>query len=198
MTEQYYRVKVQWPIPHCLESVFEGNVPTVHGICDSRFYTTATDLRSVYLDIQAHLAKNYAPEGLNEHEDTDVIHTDPVLALQAYSYMRPVVDFEVDVINDPEQVQLIRDGLELVEHIRNVLRLIAQGLVPTRGSWMTAQIPLGDTVFNLDRTIRQILQWYSHDDDLFAQLRELVDKANGQVLDLSTYAREVIIKGKAE
>lgn len=198
MTEQYYRVKVQWPIPHCMEGIFDGDTHAVHGIYDSRFYTTATDLRSVYLDIQAHLAKNYAPEGLNEHEDNDDAPADPVLTLQAYSYMRPVVDFEVEVINDPEQVQLISEGLGLADHLRSILCLIGQGLIPTRGGWITAQIPIGSTAHDLDRIIRQILQWYSHDEDLFGQLRELVNKANTQILDLNTYAREIIIKGKAE
>ncbi len=198
MSQQYYRVKVRWPVPHCPESLFAGDEHTVHGIYDHRFYTTATDLRSVYLDIQSHLAKNYAPEGLNEGEDFGIDPVDPTMVLQTYNYMQPVIDFEVEVISDPEQVELIRQGLELTNRLKSLLSFIWQGLIPTRGDIQTAQFLYGETAHNLDCTIQKILQWYSYDDDdLFEQLRDMVDRANTQFVELFAYTREVILKGKA-
>lgn len=197
MSEQYYRVKVEWPIPYCVRDLF-GVTDQVHTIFDSRFYTTATTLRDVHLDIQAHLAKHYAEKGLNEAEDLDDLQLDLPAdeVLQMYNRTCQPHSFEVEVINDPEQVDLITRAIEQRDMVRPISQLMTLGLIPKPSSWKTPMFELGEHHYNLDRAVGRILRPFQQD-DTFDILKELVEKGDALIRELQTHAHSVIkqVKG---
>lgn len=196
MVEQYYRVKVQWPIPHCVRELF-GEADKVHTIYDSRFYTTATDLRGVHLDIQAHLAKNYAEKGLNEAEDFEDLQLGlpDNEVLQMYNRTIQPHSFEVEVINDPEQVDLITRAIGQRDMVMSISQLISLGLIPKPSGWTIPAFELGNHHCNLNRAIGGVLRPFYHD-DTFDILKKLVEYGDSLIHELQTHAHSVIQKVK--
>lgn len=196
MSEQYYRVKVEWPIPYCVRDLF-GVTDQVHTIFDSRFYTTATTLRDVHLDIQAHLAKHYAEKGLNEAEDFEELQlglpADEVL--QMYSRTLQPQSFEVEVINDPEHVDLITLAIDQRDMVMAISQLMSLGLIPRPSGWKIPAFELGNHHCNLNRAIGGVLRPFYHD-DTFDILKELVEYGDSLIHELQTHAHSVIQKVK--
>lgn len=195
MSDQYYRVKVEWPLPYFLSDQLDA-VGTSTSVFDSRFYTRATNLRDVYIDIQAHLVKCYSEKGLNEHELDEISPDIPASeVLQMYSRTGRPVQFEVEVINDPEHVDLISRAIEQHAFIKAVSNSIAIGLIPIKGSWTKTLSTLGCHEHNLDRAIANVLHvWYAEAG--LDTLREIVGEGDVIVRELQTHAKSVIQNNK--
>lgn len=195
MDHQYYRVKVEWPLPYFCKDLVIGN-GAVTSAFGSQFYSTATDLRGVHLDIQAHLAKNYANEGLNEFDEfTDDQLLPPDEILRTYGRLQQPMVYEVEPIVDPEQIDLIDRALDQAQLVKNVASLIAVGFIPTPIEWNKVMWELNGHGSELDRAIGQVLRpWYL--DDAFEILATLVEQGDAQLQELNTYTRSFAQKPK--
>lgn len=192
MADQYYRVKVEWPLPHFVREFACGPTPVI-STCDSRFYTTATNLRDVHLDIQSHLAKHYSEKGLTEAEEfsDEELDLPAKEILQLYSRTQQPLDFEVEVINDPEQVNLINQAIEQRAFLKTIGQMIAMGFIPTQAGWETPMHDLGHLSFDLKRAIGNVLRPFYYDDE-FEVLKSIVDKGDVMISELQNYTRSVI------
>lgn len=179
MQKTYYRVKIEWPAPYFLQPVLPDTFPE-QAIYDARFYTTATELYQVHLDIQEHLVKNYAPEGLNEFDDQEdhryKLSTEEVL--KAYGNINQPVSQMIEAITDPMQTDLLERAITQADLIQNMSVFIASGFIPTQLGPNATLTRLGAQHHVLKRSIRGVLGWHSHQDDEFDILEHIVNEGD--------------------
>lgn len=197
MAEQYYRVKLGWPTPYYFRNLWDETNPILC-LGDTRFYTKATDLRGVHLDIQAHLAKYYAPEGLNEFDDfnpeTPLVQMPLEDIVRMYGCLAQPEIQQIEVINSIDKVESIDTALEQIDLIKGLMTFITIGYVPSPNDWNIDRRELGFILGPLEIAVANVLRPYHN--DRFDELNELVDKALEITRELNTFTRDIIKKLK--